>query len=142
MIDKDYLSLLERRLIDGESSQAFKIFMFSNYVKWKDINLEELRSLLELIKLKELSLYAFIPFWYRFMGVDTYKLYEKMNEFEWIDDECFKIIKSFDTFPKDLSLSDMLLLDRHNLSLASFIEIRLRLLTQGIERVNKVEFYW
>lgn len=138
MIDKDFYVKIKYRLMTGESSLSFKQLMLSDYSKWDAISLKEIEVLLELIKNNKFSLYAFIPFWYSFIGVNLFELYKRLNEHQWDSQIGHEVIENFAKYPKELSMIDIRILAENNLSLASFREIRKRLIAEGLAKVKYV----
>ena len=92
------------------------------------------------IKYNGLALYTFLPFFYKFIGIDLYTYYKQISESKnWDKDKIDMIIADFKLYPNEFYGGEIEIdLKEYNLILKLFSQIRSNLIRQGAVGVEKV----
>lgn len=110
MIDKNfYPYIIERLTTQSYGPFGFSEFMLQYIEQWKEIEYEELLTIVEEIKFSG-GIYSFFPFCYLFLEIDLYDYFKKQaNEKQWDKEKSFAQINSFRVHPLDTEDKDRLL---------------------------------
>ena len=116
----------------------FTIKMLANFDKWKNIDRDDIVEFITAIKSNELSLYYLLLFFHLYLGVKLDLLYKELNEQEWKSDNYSRIYETFNRITYTFSQTSFARMKKFRISKTQLLEIRSRLLKQGLVRVRRI----
>ena len=119
--------------MDGSN---FTVMMLSGFNEWKFIDKEDIIELLSFIKYNELSLYYVLQFFHLYLGVKIEPLYKELNEQLWKEEKCRKAHEGFAKISYLFSRLSFSRLKKYRISRSQLLNIRSRLIEQGLEPVR------
>lgn len=134
------INLIVKNLKEGIDPHSFNIFMFAKIDQWKDFQLNDWQDILAKIKNNKLGLYAYIPFMYKFIGIDFYTYFDTLTDVNQSVKEYILDAKENNSF---LSLYKGELkgdLPQYGIDFQDFKEVRDKLITQGGVKVEKIKY--
>lgn len=121
------------------STSMFNPFMFSNISSWKDKPLSFWEDILDEIRNKPLSLYLYLPFVYKFLGIDMipkFLGYDDISEStsDYMRDSLDEKSHWLYFFPSDVGMIN----DTDKVIFEEFVVVKKKLVAQGAIPVNTI----
>jgi hypothetical protein len=130
----DFKNKIVSLLLDGIDEHNFVRILFRDFDSWSNISLNEIYEVLEAIKEEHLALYTFMPFCYKFLGIDLFQYYR----YSFISDK-HKAAVSFRNYPIYITNEFERAFKEYGREMESFLKIRKNLIEQGAHPVNKLQ---
>lgn len=132
MIDQNfYPEIVKRLTIETYGPFGFSEFMLRYIEQWKNIEYQEILTIVELIKFTG-GVYSFLPFCYLFIEIDLYTYYKQQVEVgNWDEVKAFAQIKSFKVHPLESFSDKKQLLDEFPEALPMLQAIKGKLIIEG-----------
>jgi hypothetical protein len=132
--NSDFSAQITRLLKEGIDHYNFRLSAIKNIQLWESVPLKDVHVIIDEINDSGLALYTFLPFCYKFLGIDMFEYYLKIYNTN-CDTKRKYIIEGFKDYPieVDYSLSEFIS-DFNN-----FKNIGRNLIRQGATPVPKLK---
>jgi hypothetical protein len=139
MQKEKFIDLVVDNLRSG-STIPFYQFMFRNISILENLSYSDWLSILDRVKNSSLSLYSFLPFAYKFVGVNLIDRFLSFNDI--LPETKSYIIDSLDEKYDFLSLSsmDVSILRNYDGLIVKLVNLKIRLIGEGAVSVDKVVY--
>lgn len=138
-MDDAFLDKIIRLLSKGIKGSRLESLMIRNVEKWDGMSREDIELIIDTIKFNQIALYSFLPFCYKYLGVNLFTFYVERSKELWLDPRSDDIITLFEKYPIEIHEFELEYLEKKSMSLDSFNSVRLSLLKQGFDGVDKVK---
>lgn len=122
-------------LLDGIDAYNFERILFTKFDSWVSITLDDIYAIIEEVKDNGLALYTFMPFCYKFLGIDLFQYYRDNV----MTSNKSRNLSEFSNYPIQITNEFERVFRDYGIEEDNLFKMRKLLIEQGAHAVNKLQ---